>query len=483
MVCQSIGWSVTCDTIYSPDFWSPGLTQTLPCTPQDTSLTSAAKCTFVNEPGQLSSMAQGDSVSCARSHVTSRSFDEPPETILHCQVPSFDIVEELSDDEVIDLPFGSVDSVAVEGGCQEANRDAAVTGTDGSSPTQVGPEVLDVPSVSVGVVVSPSAPTPHSTQGSGAASNSIDRLAEVVAGLAATVGSLAEIQATSTVVQKLEDASIKNRSTHEALSQEVIPLEDLEKEVIEQSAALTSCGTARIEWPDNVESCSEASTGIEAARPIRDKVPRIQPVACTDATRAPRRHSDVVVNVQSKRKQKPKRPHSLGPQFFNLCEDDTDSSRELESFRNSPISSQSPSESPERCSESPRGVANGSASEFGRWLCQQQPRFRFNQAAGLAWEFPLDQSEKRDLLIAHMAIGEHEAQKEAQRTSEEYDSIVRRVSLGPLSASVCKQRPFSRVRRSLGRLSAPSRKTRRVSAPRSKRKSLGSELETAVVCD
>lgn len=366
------GWSYSCDTIYSPGFWSSDLKP----------VSNSDGCEFA----------------------TRIQWDKVEDTTLSCvdsaSQPFDGIVEEKLEDEVIDLPNSNMKAQTVASG-------------NSSGP---GVEVLNVPPAPTS---SPAKVKIPPTQASPRASDSIDRLAEVVAGLAATVGSLAEMQATSAVKQ-----------------QEVQPM--LEKEeVVEVIDPLKSGSTALV--IDNEEISTMAK--------------RKDPIAEISFTRKERKNKD--------------RPRSLGPHFFDIGLDDTESDTEV--LRQSPSRSQSPGKrarkSPKNRSKSVGGVVDGSVSEFGVWLCQQRPRLRFNQASGLAWDFPLDQSEKRELLIAHMAIGEHEAKEAAEKSSLHNDMIAR-----------SKRRLFSHARRGTKRLSLPgSRKMRPISCSRSKQKSLGPE--------
>lgn len=502
------GWSLTCDTIYSPDFWSPGLTQTLPSAPQDVSSTPIAVRSSQSysfwSPGLTQTLPPSASqdASSASAVRSSGSFANQASAEPRTTTTSFDIVED--DDEVIDLPLGMVSCGGFRGGGRKDDRNTAVTSKDDSSP-ELGPEVLEMPHHAPPVLAPPQMPSRGPTE---ATSENIDRLAEVVAGLAATVGSLAEMQvkmASPKLEEKIENGGHKEEEVIEPLStmpgsnewpnssaakpQANLHVEDqsnVKPQAILHIEAQSngSDSAARSKAPHAIDSCSDVSAGTQrnasSDSAIVEKPSNDDQIACiyetgssSDGNGSMRRHSDVTSSKSRKGKKRSKqiqRSRSLGPHFFNICEDDSD-----ESFRPSPRRSQSPRKSPRK---SLGGVVDGSVSEFGIWLCQQRPRFRFNQAAGMAWDFPLDQSEKRELLIAHMAIGEDEAKKEAERSSMEYDNIVRRVSLGTMG----KQKLASHARRTTRRLSGISRKTRPVSCSRrGKRKSLGSEA--AVACD
>lgn len=59
------------------------------------------------------------------------------------------------------------------------------------------------------------------------------------------------------------------------------------------------------------------------------------------------------------------------------------------------------------------------SSSFGSWLAERTPMHRFeSMSAGLAWDFPLAKTEKRELLMLYMAEGENEAVKEKQSSTD-----------------------------------------------------------------
>lgn len=79
-----------------------------------------------------------------------------------------------------------------------------------------------------------------------------------------------------------------------------------------------------------------------------------------------------------------------------------------------------------------KGLEEGS---FGAWLCEHRPLLRFeHMSVGLAWDFPLAKSEKREMLVLHMAVAEDEAMKVA-KSSPVVESLVDTTSVKANSMS------------------------------------------------
>eukprot|EP00931_Biecheleriopsis_adriatica_P040243 TRINITY_DN23044_c0_g1_i1.p1 TRINITY_DN23044_c0_g1~~TRINITY_DN23044_c0_g1_i1.p1 ORF type:complete len:254 (-),score=57.69 TRINITY_DN23044_c0_g1_i1:100-804(-) len=102
---------------------------------------------------------------------------------------------------------------------------------------------------------------------------------------------------------------------------------------------------------------------------------------------------------------------SATPQFFEIADD---SDEELSNRRCSPVSKSAPASSSTSSStrqQKPRRLSER-ATSFVEWLRWRRPFLRFEgMSKGLAWEYPLAKSEKRELLLLVMLGAERDMQK------------------------------------------------------------------------
>jgi len=108
--------------------------------------------------------------------------------------------------------------------------------------------------------------------------------------------------------------------------------------------------------------------------------------------------------------------------------------------------------------------ARGQAENFRAWLDQRPVMRRLNVPeradTGIAWDFPLAKSEKRELLLQHIAVGERMAQQDASEAAKEAELAYFQQRKQRQSLEFCRSqlriRRKSVRRRSLGSCSTRS---------------------------